>query len=248
MAAELATTGGSRPSRWTAGRVALVVLGSLAVLLGAAILAAGGALLWAERTNRDEDGFLSTPSERFASSSYAIVSEPIDLVEADADAAEWLLSEDIVGDVRVRASGRDVFVGIAETRDVEEYLRGVEHDRLTNVDYDPFSADYERESGGEPPGPPGDQDFWAETASGSGEQTLIWDPERGNWSVVVMNADASRPIAADVSVGAEADFLLWVAIAALVVGALFLLGGVAMIFFGARHAAAPATVAAAGPG
>ncbi|MDQ3865878.1 MAG: DUF4389 domain-containing protein [Actinomycetota bacterium] len=247
MAAELGTTGGSRPSRWTTGRVALVVLGSLAVLLAAALLAAGATLLWADQTKRDDEGFLATPTERFTSSSYAIVSEPIDLVEADADAAEWLLSEDVAGDVRIRASGRGVFVGVGATSDVERYLRGVEHDRLANIDYDPFSTDYEREPGGKPTGPPGDQDFWAETASGSGEQTLTWNPERGNWSFVVMNADASRGIAADVSVGAEANFLLWLAIGLLVAGAVFLLAGAAMIFFGARHAAVPAPIATGAP-
>jgi Domain of unknown function (DUF4389) len=239
-------TGKSRPSRWTAGRVVLVVLGSLAALLGAALLAGGGALLWADRAERDDDGFLSTPTERFSSSSYAIVSEPIDLVEAEAD-ADWLW-EDVLGDVRVRASGRDLFVGVGRTSDVERYLRGVEYDRVTDVDYDPFSAEYEREAGGEPSGPPGDQDFWAETASGSGKQTLTWNPESGNWSFVVMNADASREVAADVDVAAEASWLVWLAIGLLVAGALFLLGGATMIFFGARHAAAPATVAAAAPG
>jgi len=231
MVAEPSTTGGRRPSRWTVGRVVLVVLGSLAVLLGAGLLAGGGALLWADQTKRDDDGFLSTPTERFSSSSYAIVSEPIDLVETEAE-ADWLLSEDVLGDVRVRASGRDLFLGVGRTLDVDRYLNGVEHDRLTDVDYDPFSADYEREPGGEPAGPPADQDFWAETASGSGEQTLTWNPERGTWSLVVMNADASRRIAADVSVGAEASFLIWVAIGLLVAGAVFLLKGVTDLVVG----------------
>jgi uncharacterized protein DUF4389 len=246
VTAESSTTGGPRRSRWTAGRVVLVVLGSLAVLLGAALLAGGGTLLWADQTQRDDDGFISTPSERFSSSSYAIVSEPIDLVEAEAD-ADWLW-EDVLGDVRVRASGGDLFVGVGPTREVDGYLRGVEHDRLTDVDYDPFSADYEREPGDAPARPPGDEDFWVETASGSGEQTLTWNPERGNWSVVVMNADASRGTAADVSVGAEASWLVWLAIGLLIAGGLVLLGGATMIFLGARHAAAPATVAAAAPG
>ena len=245
MNAESSVTGAPRPSRWTAGRVVLVVLGSIAVLLGAALLAGGGALLWADQTQRDNDGFLSTPTERFSSTSYAIVSEPIDLVEADA--GDWLW-EDVLGDVRVRASGGDLFVGVGPTREVDGYLRGVAYDRVTDVDYDPFSADYEREAGDAPARPPGDEEFWVEIASGSGEQTLTWNAEPGNWSVVVMNSDASRGIAADVSVGAEASWLVWVAIGVLVAGALFLLGGAAMIFFGARHAAAPATVAAAAPG
>jgi hypothetical protein len=235
--------GGAPTSRWTAGRVVLVVIGSIVALIGAGLLAGGGTALWADQTQRDDDGYLTTPSERFESSSYAIVSEPIKLVEADTDAADWLLSENVLGDLRLRGSDGNVFLGVAPTSDVEAYLRGVEHDRVTKVDYEPFSAEYERVAGGEPAAPPGEEAFWAATASGSGEQTLTWNPESGNWSVVVMNADASAGIAADVSAGAEANFLIWLAIGLLVAGAILLLGGAGMIFLGARHAAAPAGAA-----
>jgi hypothetical protein len=47
-------------SRWTAGRIVLVILGSLAALLGAGLLAGGCGLLWADQTQRDDDGYLST--------------------------------------------------------------------------------------------------------------------------------------------------------------------------------------------
>src|SRR5918999_1824982 len=60
-----------------------------------------------------------------------------------------------------------------------------------------------------------------------------------------MNADASPGIAADVSVGAEVNFLTWLAIGLLVAGAILLLGGAGLIYLGARHAAAPAAAVAA---
>jgi hypothetical protein len=41
----------------SAGRVVLIVLGSIGVLFGVAVLAGGGFLLWADRTHR-EDGYL----------------------------------------------------------------------------------------------------------------------------------------------------------------------------------------------
>ena len=55
----------------SAGRVVLIVLGSLGVLFGLALLAGGGFLLWADRTQRD-DGYLTTPTERFATPTYAL--------------------------------------------------------------------------------------------------------------------------------------------------------------------------------
>jgi hypothetical protein len=239
------TSSGPPQSRWSAGRVLLVILGSVLALIGAGLLAGGCGLLWADQTQRDDDGYLSTPTERLEAGSYAIVSEPIDLVEADTDGVDWLLSENVLGDVRVQAADGDVFVGIGPTSDVEAYLDGVEHHRLTDVDYDPFRASYDLMPGGAPAAPPGEQEFWVESASGSGEQTLIWNPESGNWSAVVMNADASSGISADVSVGAEANFLIWLAIGLLVAGAILLLGGAGLIYLGARQAGEPAAAAVA---
>jgi hypothetical protein len=233
-----------RGTRWTAGRIVLVVLGSIVALLGAALLAAGGVLLWAERTHRDDDGFLTTPTELFERDSYAIVSDNVDFLEAETG-SDWIL--DVLGDVRLRAANMEdgnVFVGIGPTSDVENYLAGVEYDEVTDLHFDPFSAEYRRSSGGEPPGPPTEQTFWAASASGSGTQTAIWEPESGDWTLVVMNADGSRDVSAELSVGAEADFLIWLAIGLLAAGVLLLGGGAALIVFGARGATSAAPVAA----
>ncbi len=231
---------------WTAGRIVLVILGSILALLAAALLIAGGALLWADRTQRDDDGFLTTPTERFESDSFAITSDSIDLLEADS---EWLFSGDVLGDVRITGEDGDVFIGIGETEDVEAYLDGVAHDEVRDLEFDPFSVEYRRFPGGEPPGPPGEQTFWAASASGSGEQSATWKAESGEWTIVVMNSDASRGVATDLSAGAEANFLLWLAIGLLIAGALVLAGGVTMIVIGARGAtsAAAATVGAPVP-
>ena len=72
--------------------------------------------------------------------------------------------------------------------------------------------------GGPPPAPPAEQDFWAASTTGAGEQTLDWEPEDGSWSAVVMNADASRGVAADLSIGAELDAVIWIGLVLLVAG------------------------------
>ena len=240
------TTPGPPRAGWGAGRIALVIVGSLLALLGAGLLAGGCGLLWADQTQRDDDGYLTTPTERLQARSYAIVSEPIDLLEADTSGADWLLSEDVLGDVRVRASSnREVFIGIGPTSDVEAYLEGVGYHRLTDADFDPFRPRYEVTAGGAPAAPPTEQDFWAVSASGPGDQELTWNPDTGDWSAVLMNADGARGVAADVSVGAEADFLIWLAIGLLVAGGILLFGGAGLIYLGARErgAAASALVA-----
>ena len=60
--------------------------------------------------------------------------------------------------------------------------------------------------------------------TGSGEQTLDWDPEDGTWRVVVMNSDGSRGVSSDMSIGAELDSVLWIGLGLLGVGVLFAAG------------------------
>jgi hypothetical protein len=112
--------------------------------------------------------------------------------------------------VRLRAEstdGKPVFIGIARTSDVSEYLRGTAHELVTDVDYSPFHADYRKRPGAGIPAAPGGQHIWAASAQGEGKQALTWDVEDGNWSVVVMNADGSPGVHAGVSAGASLGFL-----------------------------------------
>ena len=212
-------------------------MGVITALLSLALLAGGTALVVVDQTQRDEDGFLMSPSEDFSTATYAIVSDSVDVDFGGSESA----ARAILGDVRIRSeSDRDVFVGIARDTDVEEYLNGVEHSVVTDIGKDP---EYSHRSGGAPRSPPGGQDFWVASTSGSGEQTLEWEPEDGSWSAVVMNSDGSRGVASELSIGAELDAALWVGIVLLVVGALFAALAALAITAGARrHRTTPSAV------
>jgi hypothetical protein len=200
--------------RGGAGRVVLIVVGVITALLSLALLAGGTALVVLDQTQRDDAGFLMSPSEDFSTATYAIVSDNVDVDFGGSESA----AEAILGDVRIRSeSDRDVFVGIARDTDVEEYLSGVEYSVVTDIDENP---DYSDHPGGAPTSPPGDQEFWVASTSGAGEQTLEWEPEDGSWNAVLMNTDGSRGVASELSIGAELDAALWVGIVMLVVGAL----------------------------
>jgi hypothetical protein len=217
----------------SAGRVVLIVLGGIGVLVGLALLAGGGFLLWADRTQRD-DGYLTTPTERFATPTYALTRTRL---EADANGARWVLNESWFGKIRIRgeSSGtKTLFIGIGPAADVARYLGDVGHANVQDVDFDPFRVTYLSIEGGAPQGPPTDQDFWAASASGVGTQTLTWKVRDGDWSIVLMNADASRGVAADVDVGAKMSFLLWVAVGVLIGGLLVTGGSTALIVLAAR--------------
>ncbi len=60
-------------------RIISLVIGSLLALVGFELLAGGGVLGWAQATQRDGDGFFTTSTERFETSSYALTSAKVDL-------------------------------------------------------------------------------------------------------------------------------------------------------------------------
>jgi len=217
----------------SAGRVVLIVLGSIGALFGLAVLAGGGVLLWADRTQRD-DGYVTTSTERFATPTFALTRTRL---EVDTDGASWLLNDNWFGKVRIRgesAGAKTLFMGIGPEAAVAKYLGTVAHANIQDVDFDPFRVTYLTVTGGAPREPPAAQGFWAASASGVGTQTMTWTVRDGDWSIVLMNADGSRGVAADVDVGAKLSFLLWVALGLLLGGVLVVGGSIALIVLAAR--------------
>jgi hypothetical protein len=218
--------------RSTGGRIGLIVTGAIAGVLALGALVLGAGALWADGEN--DQGYLATDSERFAAGTRALATENLDV---DLDGVDWLVDSGELGKVQLEVASKGdepVFVGIARTEDVTSYLRGVDHTLVTDVDADPFEAAYQRESGNRRPAAPAQESFWAASTQGRGTQTLDWRVDDGDWSVVVMNADGSRGVAADVSAGAKMPFLDELGWSALGGGGTLLIGALAMIVVGAR--------------
>ncbi len=219
--ADAATGGGGLG----AGRVFAIVLGSLLALLAITLVIGGAVLVGAHLTQRDDDGFYTSASERLATRTYAITGEGLDLGDVEARGGDWTI-DDLDARVRVRAraeGGAPVFVGIAPERRVTAYLRGVPHAEVTDVGDDgPEVVTY---GGSRRPVPPVAARIWAASASGPGTRTAEWEAEGGRWSAVIMNPDGARGVVADVSVGARLSLLLWLGLGAIALG--LVLGGAA---------------------
>ena len=206
----------------TRPRTVAIVVASFLGLAALMSLAIGGAAMYGQN-QKDDDGYLSTDTHRLATDRSAIATDDLDI---DAGGSGWLVDSDSYGKVRVRAESNDakpVFVGIARSGDVEDYLAGTDHATLTDVDFNPFDAAYDDHRAARSPAPPATQDIWAASAQGTGRQAVTWDVENGSWSVVVMNADGSAGVDAGVSAGAEVSFLdevAWAGIAAALLAAL----------------------------
>ena len=219
--------------RGSPASVALIVVGSLIGLLALALLAGGGGVLWGDKTQRDSAGYFTTSSHRFATNTFAITHEGVDIDDVPSG-----LDSGKLASVRIRATAanpeRPLFVGIAPEGAVSRYLADRAHAQVSDIELDPFKATYDRVRGSERPALPGLRHLWVASASGRGETTLTWPVREGRWSVVVMNADASRSVAADVSFGADVHYLGWIAVALFAGGGVLLGIAVLLVTLGAR--------------
>jgi hypothetical protein len=220
-------------ARRSGGRIASIVAGGVAAVLAVALIAAGAVLLWGD-SKKDDHGYLSTGKERYAASTYALSSDNLDV---NLDGAGWIMDRGHLGKVRLAvksSAGKPVFVGVARTSDVAAYLRSTSYTSVTDVDYSPFRASYHDHRGGRRPALPAKQTFWAASAHGAGTQTVAWDIQGGDWSIVVLNGDGSRGVDTHISAAAKVPFLGtlgWVSLS----GALVLvITAVALLYLGVR--------------
>ncbi|MDN4645816.1 DUF4389 domain-containing protein [Arthrobacter sp. PsM3] len=215
------------------GRIVMLVLGTLSALIGLGLLAGAGAAGFANYLQRD-NGYFTSPAERYVTNSYALTTPRLDIM-TDGGVPETA-PVGVVGSLMLSGSalaGKDVFIGIGPRSDVAAYLDGVSHSEITEVRFNPFRVEYRDVAGAKVPARPADQSFWAASATGPGEQQLKWDLRSGSWAVVIMNADASAPVAVEMKAGARSDLLWPVFIGLLIGGIVLLLIGVPLIVFGA---------------
>jgi catechol 2,3-dioxygenase-like lactoylglutathione lyase family enzyme len=231
------------PHSWTAGRVVSLIVGAVLLFAAAGALLGGGAMLWADRTQRS-GGYLWTPTAQISTDSHAVTSDSFRLEGAGLN---WAV-DNVLGRARIEvapaAGNTDVFVGVARTPDAAGYLRGVGYTRLGNLDFGwtggrltaPRSTGH---VGGAPTQPPGAAAIWVAQATGTGTHALTWRPSGGDWTVVVMRADGGAGVAADVRAGVTAPGLSWIAGGVLATGVVLLAIGALLVALAARRTPAP---------
>jgi hypothetical protein len=201
------TTINDPPARRPRGPMIASIIASAALaVFSLGMFAAGGLALWGD-AQKDDQGYISSDSDRFSTTTSALTTDNLDV---DLDGLDEIVGDESLGKLRLKVDSNEdkpVFVGIAPTRDVSDYLRGSAHTVVTDVDYSPFEAEYADRAGDRPLAAPAGERFWSASAHGAGTQTLTWDVEDGDWSVVVMNADGSPGVDAGVSAGAKLGFL-----------------------------------------
>lgn len=224
------------PRTRSAAQIVAIVIGCLMLLPGLGILTGGGALAIAQAVATDDDGYFNFTLDPVSSDGVAVATTHLWLADVDDEAGPWVLDW-LDLDVRLRVDGANssdqVFVGIARSADVERYLSDAAYSEV--VEIDGHTPTYRQITGSTIIGSPLDQDFWAASTSGSGEQELAWEARGGRWSVVVMNADGSPDVSADIEIGARSDAVTPIAITLIVTGTIVSGLSIALIVIGARR-------------
>jgi len=211
-------------------RAGMLVAGIIVGFIALGLVVGGGVLIWAHATQRDAEGFYDFDARPFGAPGHAITSEDLNLGEKPND---WFPSG--LATVRIRASSdADVFIGIAARTDVDRYLGGVAHSVVDEIQGKPFRVTFRQVAGEQTPAPPTEQTFWVASVSGSGEQTLTWELEKGAWVLVVMNADASQGIDVRLAAGVKTGLLLPIGLGLLVFGLLVAAGATTLIVLSTR--------------
>jgi hypothetical protein len=215
-------------ARLTGGQIAMIIIGAIATLIGLGLLLS--ATVIAVAGHNRSDGFITSGTAPLSTDSYAVA---VPGVGIDVRGPDQAYARRLLGTVRIRATSADpavpVFVGIGRTADVDGYLDGVGHADITEIKARPVSVDYVNHAGSAPRSAPAQQTFWDSSDSGTGTRTLNWNVAAGDWTVVVMNADGSARVRADVDLGGTLPVLRTATIVLFVAGGLILAAGLLLM-------------------
>jgi hypothetical protein len=210
--------------------IAMVLLGLLATIFGVAAMVLVG-----------PDGTFSIPDQHAQGEGHALVFDELAIrgdLPTSGDLATTL-------DLSVQGASQDVFVGIGPTPLVRRYLGDASIDKVVQVNW-PGGVRTEPVPGTGTPMPPGGQPFWVAAKSGR-DASISWTVQGGDWSIVVMNANADPGVDVTGSLTVSLPILGPAGVLTLVFGVVFLVAGVLLTISGAKTPRAAVGVVEPGP-
>jgi hypothetical protein len=215
--------------RWKMLRLLVGLLGITGAIVATGLLIGGGTLLWIDATMTDTDGFINTKPVTLETETYAIATPPAEIDITSTGPFEFGTLATFRIEVENLDSTKGVFVGVSEADALENYLGGVWHVEIKDLQLEPFKATMTLNPGELAPQTPSLQAFWKTSAQGVGAQTLTWDMESGDYSIILMNEDASPGVAVAAIVGARVPLIRPVSMSLLIGGGIVLALGTALL-------------------
>lgn len=204
-------------------KVLLMIVGILLLLLGAAGVAAGALSL----SVFGSQGERSEPVAQVRTLSGAIYVRSFNISQTKGP--QGVLDISLVAEA---GGGKDIFIGVAPPDAVQKFLLGVPYEAAARIENGSFVS--KPVPGTKLPAPaPGEQDFWDASSSGRAP-SIDWADQAGEDVLVVMNADGSPGVVADLSAAIGSPKLFSLTIGALVAGSVLFILGVLLLVLGIR--------------
>lgn len=213
-------------------RLLLGVIGLAGILVALPLLFAGGSLFWVDTVFTDADGFINSTEMEIEVDGFALVAGPAE-IEDLPKIPDSPIELGEIATLRIQVENLDadkgIFIGIASTEILDDYLGGVPYAVVDDTDEDEMFLSYRMNVSDEPLSPPGEQEFWTLSTTGIGAQELEWELEDGAVSFVVMNEDASDGLAVEAVVGVRVPAIRPVSVGLLIGGGVALTVGTILL-------------------
>ncbi|MCW3990328.1 MAG: zinc ribbon domain-containing protein [Candidatus Bathyarchaeota archaeon] len=214
------------------GRGVAAFIAFILLMAGLGLAVGGFAVLSVHSNFVDSDGFIMSYPAEFTVDSYAVVQKAVN-INIDTDLPIWIPDLGDFVQLKIVATNndpsKDVFIGIAGVSEASGYMSGTNYHEVDDFswNYNPWRETppvivYNERSGGAP-AVPLIHSFWSAHLSGSGTQTLTWEPLLGNFWIVGMNADGSMGVDIEVRMGVRLPILRTIGGILLVVGLMLVL-------------------------
>lgn len=154
--------------------ITLIVVGLFATVAGLAVVVLLG-----------PDGSVGLPPTRFLSTGVAITLPQLDVPRLPG-------GRPVVLDVEIQPAGTPIFIGVGPSVAVASYLADAPIDVIQQIDW-PGAARTEPIRGSATPPPPNGEPFWVTSETGAAPR-LHWQAEPGDWTLVIMRADAQPSV------------------------------------------------------
>jgi hypothetical protein len=210
-----------------------MVVGSLGIVVGVAILAAGG-----------PGGVLRSPTVEVHADGVALVVERAEVLRHVSWSRSQLRELEATIELRASSAGDAVFVGVARATEVADHLAGAPIERVVELRL-PGGLRTTPVPGSARPGAPSEQRFWLVSDEGPGERAVRWRVEPGNWWLLAMNPDGSPGLDLRASLALRVPLLGRLAIGYAAAGGIVAAAGLGVVVSAVRGRRAPPTTTGA---
>lgn len=227
-----------RKEPWGIVHIGVILLSVLLMITSFGLIMGGSSMRSFQNIMTDDEGYMMSKTKTVQVPSYGIVADELNF-ELDQDAWRFFQRQGGFLSFKLTTTSnsptKEIFVGVAPYNEAYSYFEPMEYHEINDIDMgwenENGETVYILHQGDAPSTPPTEQDFWIVQGSSAGEHTITWEPEAGNYYVVLMNADGSEGFAADIKLGVQVPFFGGLGDILIGVGVVIGIIGLAMIYF-----------------